>query len=83
MLVLEGNVTCIRFSSWCNVFDDNVVVPVGKLTHVSFHSPHNVAVRNAHVLVLEGKLTCVSFPSLCNVVVKCLYVCVRREANMR
>ena len=68
VLVLEWKLTCVRFLSWCNVFDVNVVVPVGKLTHVSFHSPYNVVI-NSLVLVLEGKLTCVSFPSLCNVVV--------------
>ena len=61
--MLEGNLTCVRFPSWSNVFDGNVFVPIGNLTHVSFHSPCNVVVRNALVLVQEGKLTCVSFPS--------------------
>ena len=32
VLVLEGNITRVIFSSWCNVFDGNVVVPIGKLT---------------------------------------------------
>ena len=37
-LVLEGKVTCVRLPSWWNVFDGNVVVPVGKITRVRFHS---------------------------------------------
>ena len=38
VLVLEGKVTCVRLPSWWNVFDGNVVVPVGNLTHVIFLS---------------------------------------------
>ena len=53
MLVLEGKLAWIRIHSWCNVFHANVVVPVGKITHVIFHSPFNVVVRNSIVLVLE------------------------------
>ena len=37
VVVLERKLTCVRFISWCNVFDDNVVVPIGKLTQVGFH----------------------------------------------
>ena len=55
MVVSVGNLTCVRISLSCNVFDDNVVVPVGKLTQISFHSPHNVVVRNFLLLVLEKK----------------------------
>ena len=47
----------------CIVFDDNVVVPVNKITRVRFHSPSNVVVRNSFVLVLKGNLTCVRIPS--------------------
>ena len=38
MLMLEGMLTCVRFSSWCNVLDDNVVVLVRNLTNIIFHS---------------------------------------------
>ena len=38
VIVLEGNLKCVGFTSWCNVFDGNVVVPKGKLTCVRFHS---------------------------------------------
>ena len=53
VLVRKGKLTCVRIPSWCNVFDGNVVVPVGMLTYTRFYSPCNV-VRNALVFVLEG-----------------------------
>ena len=34
-MLLEGNLTPTRFPSWCNVFDDNVVVLDRKLTYES------------------------------------------------
>ena len=51
----------------CIVFDGNVVVPIGKLAHVRFHSPSDLVVRNSIMLVLEGKLTCVRIHSWRNV----------------
>ena len=35
--VPEGKVVCFRFPSWCDVFDVNVVVPIGKLRRIRFH----------------------------------------------
>ena len=34
--MLEGKLTLVRFSSWCNVFDDNVAVLDGKLNTLAF-----------------------------------------------
>ena len=33
--MLEGKITLARFSSWCNVIDDNVAVLYGKLPYES------------------------------------------------
>ena len=32
-MLLEGKLTSTRFTSWCNVFDDNVAVLDGKLPY--------------------------------------------------
>ena len=34
-MLLGAKLTSTRFPSWCNVFDDNVVVLDGKLTYES------------------------------------------------
>ena len=37
-MLLEGKLTLARFASWCNVFDDNVVVLDEKLLNESKHT---------------------------------------------
>ena len=36
--MLEGKITLARFASWCNVFDDNVVVLDRKLVYKRKHT---------------------------------------------
>jgi hypothetical protein len=65
--VLKGMITCIRFPSWCNVFDGNVLVLKG-------NPLCDVVVSNALVLVLKGKLASVDFSYQCNVFIDNMFV---------
>ena len=38
VLVLEVKLMHVTFPSWCNGFDCNVVVPIGKIPQLSVHS---------------------------------------------
>ena len=51
-MLLGAKLTSTRFSSWCNVFDDNVVVLDGKLTTTRFLSW--CIVIDDNLVVLDG-----------------------------
>ena len=57
--MLKGKLTPTIFPSWCNVFDNNVVVLDEKLP---YRSQHTLAFTH-RVMLLEGKLTLSRFAS--------------------
>ena len=52
-MLLEGKLTSATFPSWCNVFDNNVVVLDGKLAYESLHT----LAFTHRVMLLKRKIT--------------------------